>query len=725
MAIGDTIWGIDIGQCAIKALRCSVADDGETVVADAFDYIEYPKILSQPEANPAELIHEALEQFLSRNSVRDDKVAISVSGQAGLARFIKLPPVEQKQLPNLVKYEAKQQIPFNLEDVIWDYQPLPGGSEGEGVALELEVGLFAMKRDQVFRALQPFNKAGIELDIVQLTPVAIYNAVAFELLNEQLDAGVFDPNNPPPSIVVLSLGTDTTELVITNGFRIFQRNIALGGNHFTRQLTKELKLTFAKAEHLKRNARQAEDARTIFQAMRPVFNDLVKEVQRSLAFFQNLEKKAKLSKIVVLGNAIKLPGLQQYLAKNVEMEVTQIDSFRRLAGPTVVGAPAFKENLLSFPVSYGLCLQGLDQAPLGTSLLPQEILVERMIRRKKPWAVAAVGLLLLGLCFSFFFYNRAWQSSDTSTDVYKRSFQQVGMVSSKKSNLESEDQELLDEVNRLKKLGEGVVGNAEGRLLLPELYTAIDSALPHENTGATIPRVTDKPLDERRFIYIESIDSEFYPELRNWFNTKVQQRYQQFRQATAGGATPPAATDPANADPNNPDLPPAGAPGDGGFPGEPPADGGEGTGGPSGPGWVFEITAYHYFNKDRRNRGGEYVRNTLLKNLEDGEFMLPSGPGKQPEKYTMKELGISYPILARAFPPSMERIENLEYEPGSPDKTPEGAKNLAAVASFTIEKFRFKVQFCWQETPATLRLERRAQKKLEKANPGNEVASEY
>ena len=76
MAVTTAVWGIDIGQCALKALRCRLGEDGETVVADAFDYIEYPKILSQPEANREELIHEALEQFLSRNSVKGDKVAI-------------------------------------------------------------------------------------------------------------------------------------------------------------------------------------------------------------------------------------------------------------------------------------------------------------------------------------------------------------------------------------------------------------------------------------------------------------------------------------------------------------------------------------------------------------------------------------------------------------------------------------------------------------------------
>ena len=168
MAKVTPTWGIDIGQCAIKALRCVASEDEPgKMVAEAFDYIEYPKILSQPEAEPEEIIRDALKVFLSRNDIRGTKVAVSVSGQSGLARFIKLPPVEVKKIPDIVRYEANQQIPFDLEDVIWDFQRMFGGMEEEGFALDAEIGLFAMKRDQVFQEIVPYQEAGIDIDIVQ------------------------------------------------------------------------------------------------------------------------------------------------------------------------------------------------------------------------------------------------------------------------------------------------------------------------------------------------------------------------------------------------------------------------------------------------------------------------------------------------------------------------------------------------------------------------------
>ena len=65
MARSDAVWGIDIGQCALKALRCRAGDQRHQIVADAFDYIEYPKILSQAGAEPTELIEADQESVIA------------------------------------------------------------------------------------------------------------------------------------------------------------------------------------------------------------------------------------------------------------------------------------------------------------------------------------------------------------------------------------------------------------------------------------------------------------------------------------------------------------------------------------------------------------------------------------------------------------------------------------------------------------------------------------
>src|SRR5262249_30093003 len=151
-------------------------------------------------------------------------------------------------------------------------------------ALETEIGLFAMKRDMVNRAIQQFKDVGVEVHIVQMAPLALANLVTYEFLGKARAEG--EEAGVKACVVALEIGADNSNLIITDGGKIiWQRPIPLGGNHFTRALTKDLKLTFAKAEHLKRNAMKSPDLKKILSSLKTVLNDFVGEVQRSLGYF--------------------------------------------------------------------------------------------------------------------------------------------------------------------------------------------------------------------------------------------------------------------------------------------------------------------------------------------------------------------------------------------------------------------------------------------------------
>ena len=70
MAKIQAVWAIEIGQAALKALKLVPAPNPDEVVAEAFDFIEYPKILSQPDADAEELVREALATFTDRNDLK-------------------------------------------------------------------------------------------------------------------------------------------------------------------------------------------------------------------------------------------------------------------------------------------------------------------------------------------------------------------------------------------------------------------------------------------------------------------------------------------------------------------------------------------------------------------------------------------------------------------------------------------------------------------------------
>jgi type IV pilus assembly protein PilM len=783
MAATNGVWGIDIGQCALKALRCEYDEENRILVATAFDFIEYPKILSQPDAEPKELIQEALQQFLDRNDLKGDRVSLSVPGQNGLARFFQPPPVDMRKLPDIVRFEARQQIPFPLDEVIWDFQLMGGASEVEGFLMEAEVGLFAMKRDQVYEALEPFLEHELEVDIVQLAPLCAFNFVAHNLMTEEMEMDVYDPDNPPESFVILSVGTDTTDLVITNGFRVWQRNIPLGGNHFTKQLTKELKLTFAKAEHLKRNVREAEDAKAVIQAMRPVFNDLLTEVQRSIGFFQNIDRNADITGMIMLGNAVKLPGLQQYLSKNLAYELVDVDHASwaaRLAGQTVLTSPQFKENMHAFGNCYGLCLQGLGRAKLDTNLLPKEILTERLIRAKKPWALATAAALMLAFSINFFFEYAQWYKVHPTMErdgvTWEAAMTEVENVQSELTNNEQKDQERVDKLKELTALGRELSGNSDRRLLWLELMKAINRALPQdENVAANeIPDPKELPISERKELHIEYVESEYFLDLAEWFEGPVREKYiEELDLIERDNPSAPSTSDPnatatdaegtATDSAVGPPDPVAGAP-------DQAAEGGVQA--PSGPGWVIELKGYHYFNDEKNMRiwAGVHVRNTLLKNLREQTIELPTGPGQSLEKFTMEELGIGYAILA--YEPRIEKrhpIPNPFYEglkkgtgsdnvgqfgqfgqfgnlEGTPTAEPTGNGSAPTAETsdtaddadeangepkedadeppvYIVPRFDFIVQFCWQEQMLSDRLKKRAEE-LEQESIGTETSTE-
>ena len=151
MATPRSVWGIDIGQCALKALKLRQNDDGSLGV-EALDIVEHLQILSEPDADKAQLVRTALETFLSRNSVANCLLAVGVSGQSGFTRFVKLPPVESKKIPDIVRFEAEQQIPFPINEVVWRWQSFQDPNSPD-----VEVGIFAMKRADITEMLNHFE----------------------------------------------------------------------------------------------------------------------------------------------------------------------------------------------------------------------------------------------------------------------------------------------------------------------------------------------------------------------------------------------------------------------------------------------------------------------------------------------------------------------------------------------------------------------------------------
>jgi len=382
MAVRNAVWGIDVGQCALKAVKLRPAEDGRVEI-EAFDYIEHPKILSQPDADADELINAALEKFASRNEWQGDAFVIGIPGHQTFARFCKLPPVEPKKIPDIVRFEAGQQIPFDINEVVWDYAVFQAEDSPD-----VEVGIFAIRKDLIRKHLEHFAVLKASPQVIQTMPSALYNFCRFDRA-EDVEEGT--------ATVIIDVGAQHTNLVVVEPYSAWTRNIPLGGNNFTEALVKNFKLSFAKAENLKCNAATSKYARQIFQAMRPVFAELVAEVQRSLGFYSSTHRDVELKQVLACGNAFRLPGLQKYLENNLTISggVRKLESFKKVVPSATLNAPQFTENILTFGPAYGLALQGIGLARINANLLPPELARIALWKRKRPYFAATAACMAL------------------------------------------------------------------------------------------------------------------------------------------------------------------------------------------------------------------------------------------------------------------------------------------------------------------------------------------
>lgn len=374
MPSSTVCWGIEVGAGAVKALKLELGSDGPRV-AD-YAVIPHARVLSEPDVDASDAKRVALGRLVNEYDLSGATIAVSVPGHSAFARFAKLPPVEQKKVPQIVKFEAVQQIPFPLEDVEWDYQTFR-----DPESPDVEVGIFAVTKERIKNDLDLLAEVGLTPDVVTLSPVAAYNAIAFDL----------EFTEKTPGTILLDVGTTATDLIIADSGRVWIRTFPLGGHEFTQALVEAFKLSYPKAEKLKREAETSKHARHVFQALRPVFSDLAQDVQRSIGYYQSLHRDADLSRLIGMGSTFQIPGMRKYLKQQLGINVYRMERFKRVGfeGPQAAEFEAHAPNLTTV---LGLALQGLGQATLEANVVPVTVVRNAMWSRKTKWFITAAGL---------------------------------------------------------------------------------------------------------------------------------------------------------------------------------------------------------------------------------------------------------------------------------------------------------------------------------------------
>lgn len=374
-----TIWSVDLGKSALKAVK--LRRDRNNVEIIAIDKIDYP--ISKNGVDAATQAKEALSVFRTRNEVKE-AVVVAHSGQGTFSRFIKVPAFDERKVTDMVGYEASQQIPFPLDEVIWDHHIierdyLPGE--------EREVALFAVRREAMDDFLLDFTSEQLNVEMVSIGYLGLVNFVVHDI-------------QPEEPTIVLDVGATHTDLVLVDGKRFWIRPLPHSGNEITRAIRDRFKLTFDQAEKLKIEIAKVPKQRVkqIFQSViQPKLKELLGEIHRSLVYYRSQAGETRFGKLFLLGNASKIIGLDRFLKEQLGVDVTRVQTINHFRVSRDLNVRLLQSNLPSFATTLGCGLQALGIGPCQVDLVPREEKLKKEVGRKKKHAFigAAIVFVLL------------------------------------------------------------------------------------------------------------------------------------------------------------------------------------------------------------------------------------------------------------------------------------------------------------------------------------------
>jgi type IV pilus assembly protein PilM len=309
-----TTVGLDIGSGLIKAVVINHGGGEPTLTKVAFATVSDDAIV-EGEIIDQGVVADAIKQLFSSAGIKGKDVVIAVGGRDVIVKKIQMDRMSEPEAREVIRWEAEQHVPFDMENVELDFQILD--PEGEG--LQMTVLLVAAKRELVENRMALLSEAGLQASIIDVDAFALHNA--FELNHPDEMQGV---------VGLVNLGHETTNInILEDGIPVLTRDLPLGVRRFREDMQRERGLS-------------AEDADKILQgferneALDPFLEtrgeELAVGIERAAAFLQSASRSAgSLSRIVLVGGGARIPGLSKVLGDRLRIPVEQGNPLARLA----------------------------------------------------------------------------------------------------------------------------------------------------------------------------------------------------------------------------------------------------------------------------------------------------------------------------------------------------------------------------------------------------------
>ena len=391
-----------------------------------------------------------ISQIMRETGIRPAPVVVSLGGQMVFPRFAKFPPVGDKaKLEQLVHYEIEQNVPFPIDEIVSDHQFLGTAADGDMAAM-----IVAAKLDGVRAVTDAVTAAGLKTAVVDVSPIAVLNALHFA--QPQL-AGCS---------VVLDIGSKTTNLILIEGEKVYNRSIPVAGNTITKEIAQTFGCSFEEAEQLKiergyvalGGVMEDEDEITdrVSKIIRTVLTRLHAEISRSINFYRSQQGGAAPSRLFLTGGTVRLPQLDQFFMESLQVNVEYLNPFTAVRVGGKVNAAALESDAFTLVESVGLALRQTDIPGLiRINLLPPELVAQaRNVRRIPFLVVGAVGVLAaLGL--GIVWQNRECDAAKAQLEYVQDQNQALAGKDQRLQGAQKKAKEALTNCDDLQKLMRG------------------------------------------------------------------------------------------------------------------------------------------------------------------------------------------------------------------------------------------------------------------------------
>jgi type IV pilus assembly protein PilM len=250
--------------------------------------------------------------------------------------------MKEAEAREVIRWEAEQYVPFDMENVQLDFQIL----DPEGDGLQMSVLLVAAKRELVDQRVALLKDAGLDPTVVDVDAFALYNAFEYNY-----------PDAMRGTVALVNVGHEiSTVNVLQDGAPVLTRDVPFGSRRLREDLRRLHGLTADEAEGVIQGV--AEDSEKYLASLVEGAQELGVGIERAVAFLSIGDGAGDaLGKIYLCGGGARVPGLAQTIADRMRVRTEVVNPFQRLTvRPDVASLFAVDElgAMLTLPIGLAL-----------------------------------------------------------------------------------------------------------------------------------------------------------------------------------------------------------------------------------------------------------------------------------------------------------------------------------------------------------------------------------